>query len=116
LWPTAARTTLRRGSHEDARRGAARLAWPLWLLSVGLLAAGAWLGTADPDLGGWLELLVGLAFATVGGLLGSRRPANPIGWLFAGWGAVMALDVFTQAYVRRGLAGPCRVPAGWPGR
>ena len=97
-------------------RGAARLAWPLWLLSVGLLAAGAWLGTADPDLGGWLELLVGLAFATVGGLLGSRRPANPIGWLFAGWGAVMALDVFTQAYVRRGLAGPCRVPAGWPGR
>jgi hypothetical protein len=84
-------------------RGAERLAWPLWMLSVGLLVAAVSLGAAELDLGGWLELLVGLAFATVGGLLGSRRPANPIGWLFAGWGAVMALDVFTQNYVRRGL-------------
>ncbi len=94
-------------------RGAERLAWPLWMLSVGLLVAAVSLGAAELDLGSWLELLVGLAFATVGGLLGSRRPANPIGWLFAGWGAVMALDVFTQNYVRHGLVDhPGSLPGG----
>jgi hypothetical protein len=94
-------------------RGVERLALPLWTLSAGLVVAGVWLGAAGLDLGSWLELLVGLAFATTGALLGWRRPHNPIGWLFAGWGAVMALDLFTQSYVRRGLVDhPGSLPGG----
>ncbi|MGH8929646.1 MAG: hypothetical protein ACRDZO_03150 [Egibacteraceae bacterium] len=47
--------------------------------------------------------MVGIPFVTFGAFLGGRRPQNPIGWLFAGWGTVMAAMAFAMSYVQRGL-------------
>jgi len=82
-------------------RTARRLAWGLWILSIGsilsvfayaifgpptdLLASGA--GATD-----WIATVLFItAFATVGALVASRRPANPIGWLLIVTGLCYAL-------------------------
>ena len=93
-------------------RAAVRLAWGLWGLAAVLLAAamvlGPWL------LAGYVgfQVVLSLAFATVGAFLGGRRPGNPVGWLLLGWGLVMAFSAFTGAYVERGLV---RDPGSLPG-
>jgi hypothetical protein len=93
-------------------RAAVRLAWGLWGLALGLIAAAM-------ALGPWLVLgyvgvqcLLSLAFLTVGAFLGGRRPGNAVGWLLLGWGMVMAFSAFTGAYVERGLV---RDPGSLPG-
>jgi hypothetical protein len=49
----------------------------------------------------------------VGFVLASRRPANPIGWLFLTAGLVLALDGFGTQYGLRALvAAPGSLPAG----
>jgi len=60
------------------------LAALLWIrpLTLGLLATGAGAAVAFP-----------LGFATIGLVLGLRRPANPIGWLYAASGLVWALVI-----------------------
>ena len=95
-----------------ARRSrAGRLAWGIWAVSVGLVVAAAVIGPAaflepDPDFfGNALMAAVGLAFATVGAFLASRRPDNPIGWLFAAWGLVMNVMVFATSYTVPGGSG-----------
>jgi MFS family permease len=79
-------------------RVARRLAWALWLLALGLLAAGV--AIAVPDLAAPSEELgVVLAFGAVGALLfgpvgaflAARRPRNPVGWLLAGYGLLFLL-------------------------
>ena len=93
-------------------RAAVRLAWGLWGLAAVLLAAamvlGPWL------LAGYVgfQVVLSLAFATVGAFVGGRRPGNPVGWLLLGWGLVMAFSAFTGAYVERGLV---RDPGSLPG-
>jgi len=76
-----------------------RLAWSLWALAVGLAVTSlgflALNGTTErPDAIGspTFDALFGVAFllfSTVGALIASRQPRNPIGWLFllAGVGA-----------------------------
>lgn len=84
------------------------LAWGLWGVSLALvvaaaaLAPAAFFGLFGParnagDFGGVIAL-VGLAFASVGAVLGARRPRNPIGWLFLAWGLVMSHIAFTASY------------------
>jgi hypothetical protein len=94
------------------RRAAVGLAWGLWGLAAGLLAAasvlGPWLLLCDVGV----QALLSLAFLTVGAFLAGRRPANPVGWLLLGWGLVMAFSAFTGAYVERGLV---RDPGSVPG-
>jgi hypothetical protein len=93
-------------------RAAVRLAWGLWGLAAVLLAAAMVLGP-------WLllgyvgfQVVLSLAFITVGAFLSGRRPSNPVGWLLLGWGMVMAFSAFVGAYVERGLV---RDPGSLPG-
>jgi hypothetical protein len=71
------------------------LAWSLWLATFGccaggLLAALAWVRPLTLQLlvgGAGAALAFPLGYATVGLVLGLRRPVNPIGWLYGprGW-------------------------------
>jgi hypothetical protein len=89
------------------------LAWALWLLALGGLAALLWLGwllrAADrPDLSalqvGYLPAaLATLAAATIGALLVGRQPRHPVGWLLAGMALGLDLDGLAQAYAEYGL-------------
>jgi hypothetical protein len=77
------------------------LAWSLWLATLaccagGLLAALLWIRPLTPGLlatGAGAALAFPLGYATVGLVLGLRRPANPIGWLYAASGLVWALII-----------------------
>ena len=72
------------------------LAWSLWLATFGCCAGGllVTLGLTRPLTIGVLAegaafaLAFPLGFATVGLLVTLRRPANPIGWLYAAAGLV----------------------------
>jgi hypothetical protein len=93
-------------------RAAVRLAWGLWGLAAALLAAAMVLGPwLLPGYVGF-QVVLSLAFVTVGAFLGGRRPANPVGWLLLAWGMVMAFSAFVGAYVERGLL---RDPGSLPG-
>ena len=94
-------------------RAAVRLAWGLWGLALGLMAAGFAVNpvlalTGEPGL----LIPLSLVFVTTGAFLAGRRPANPVGWLLLGWGMVMAFGTFTTAYVDKGLV---RDPGSLPG-
>jgi hypothetical protein len=50
--------------------------------------------------------------ATVGALLGSRRPAHPVGWLLLGLGLLVVVNVIVSGYVGYGVvARPGALPA-----
>jgi hypothetical protein len=77
------------------------LAWALWLVTFGCCAGGLVVALAlvRPLTIGMLAqgaafaLAFPLGFATVGLLLTLRRPANPIGWLYAGAGLAWSWDI-----------------------
>jgi signal transduction histidine kinase len=96
--------------------GTARwLAGGLLVLTVAALTVSAVFGVAAGDLMdafAFAPLL--LAFAIVGVIVASHRPANPIGWLFLAEGLGFALGVATDTYAmyatRAGAAPP---PVAW---
>jgi hypothetical protein len=103
-------------------RSAARLAWSLCAAVLTLLALTlllALLGWSAPLPRGWVPWqgiaiqCVGLAGAPIlGGLVASRRPANPYGWLWLGFSLGVTLAVFAQAYAAYSLvAQPGSLPA-----
>jgi hypothetical protein len=75
------------------------LAWSLWLVTFGCCAAGLvveLVGTRPLTAAGLVEgaafaLSFPLGYASVGLVLTLRRPANPIGWLFAASGLLWSL-------------------------
>ncbi|MBD0338548.1 MAG: hypothetical protein ICV67_04580 [Thermoleophilia bacterium] len=80
------------------------LAWALWALAVGALAFtmayGAPQTTDEPE---HIPVLVAfgvflLAFATVGALVASARPRNPIGWIMCGAAIAYALGGIGAAF------------------
>src|SRR5215212_9292776 len=95
-----------------SRRTAAWLAWSVCAVCVVLIALALWLDfltTEDVNvivppaerLGLSLSVLTGVlsvAFPTVGALIASRLPANPIGWIFCGVGLLYIVQRFTTAY------------------
>jgi signal transduction histidine kinase len=97
------------------------LAGGLLLLTVAALAVSAGFGVAAGalmDAFAFTPLL--LAFAVVGAIVASHRPANPIGWLFLAEGLGFALGVATDTYAtyatRAGTAAPPSVAwAVWLG-
>src|SRR6266568_3201446 len=98
------------GMSVGARKGTSLTAWSLSGLAVALFAGFAVLSAAGssargPRVGA-VEVLVFvlfLAYAAVGALVASRRPANPIGWLFLCQGLLFELTAFSLGYVKHGL-------------
>jgi hypothetical protein len=95
-----------------SHRTAAWLAWSLWAVCAAFVALALLLDFLTGDvpllagerllrLGPGLAVLTGvlsLAYPTVGALIASRLPANPIGWIFCGVGILYGVRRFTGAY------------------
>ncbi len=86
-------------------RAASRLAWSVWMLSVALAALGALLlianrSVADPVSSPYATnaVVAALGFSTVGALVASCRPENPIGWLLTVAGLLFGLTAFASEY------------------
>ena len=94
-------------------RTASWLAWCLWLLCISLisfallfyfLASPTPATDTPPALTAFLSAL-SLAFPTVGALVASRRPENPIGWIFCGAGLLYGVQAFASGYANYALPG-----------
>jgi hypothetical protein len=74
-----------------------RLAWSLWLVTIGccaaFLAVTLVLWPLTLAVVAVFSLVFVLGYATVGLVVTLRRPANPIGWLYAAVGLIAALTV-----------------------
>jgi hypothetical protein len=85
------------------------VAWSLWLITCGLCAAGLVitlivtrpLTLAVLAEGAVFALVFPLGSATIGLVLSLRRPANPIGWLFAASGLVWSLTIPFDPWVNQ---------------
>ncbi len=89
------------------------LAWGTWALCLGLTVLALVL---DPTQAA--DELAFLAFPTVGALVASRRPENPIGWLFCALGLPLGVERIAKAYATDALiahpgAGPGAEVAAW---
>ena len=111
-----------------SRGTAAWLAWLLWALTVLLVVLTVVFGFLYPlpenrtegAAGAIISLLVIGSFSTVGATISSRRPENPIGWIFCTMGLAFVLAVFLGNYGEYGLVvAPGSLPgattAAWTG-
>ena len=107
-----------------SRHTAAWLAWSLCAVCVVLISLALLLDFAtenvtypwgklrpDPSLA-VLTGVLSLAYPTVGALIVSRLPSNPIGWLFCGVGLLFAARRFTVAYADYALLENSALPGG----
>jgi len=79
-------------------------AWSIWAVTVAVAMTGLVFTRLHPlpagqagltgSPAGVLAVAFNGSFATVGALLGWKRPANPIGWLLAGTGLAYAIGAF----------------------
>src|SRR5947209_8627018 len=107
-------------------RTAVRLAWALWALTVVVLVPGVvlWAVSGFPPppgsesvmgAGGTFLILTWmltyLMFASIGGIIASRRPHNPIGWLCSAAGLMMAVSMLASEYASSVVLGGVGVPA-----
>jgi signal transduction histidine kinase len=97
-------------------RSARRLAWSLWLVAFSLLVATVVLDVLRPDKEDPLFLVIIVAmtmgYATVGALVASRHPGNPIGWLFLVTGIGLVLAGVAENYAIRALSPTSSLPLG----
>ena len=104
-------------------RTAIRLAWSLWGACVVLITLALLLDFATPAsnlpragerAAPFLAVLMGLlslAYPTVGALIASRLPTNPIGWIFCGAGLLYETQRLCISYADYALI----ESFGWPG-
>ncbi len=99
-----------------------KLAWSIGGSSIVLMLGAAFFMVLDrntnlpadhqlwtvPDV---LDLVTNLAVPLLGLVLATRRPRNPIGWLFLTAGASLALSAFAQGYTTHAVL---VVHAAWP--
>jgi uncharacterized membrane protein YhdT len=101
-------------------RAATHLAWALCALSLALTALSLLLlvlNLSHPNThiyAPWLDNTVTTVFfSTVGALVASRRPENPVGWLLCLYGLVITISHFSAQYaIYALLAQPNLLPAG----
>jgi hypothetical protein len=105
------------------RRWSGVVAWAVWALTMLGLAVAAWLDHLQRQAGSpetaWLLqpasiplLVAAVSAATVGAVVGSRRPAHPVGWLLLGLGLLVVVNGVASGYVTYGLvARPGALPA-----
>jgi len=99
-------------------RHTSSLAWSLFALVLLNLVLGLLLWS--PEAGSYLLFaLIAGPFAVVGVLVASRRPRNPIGWLFLVFAVAAAIAAFADRYASYALVEhPGSLPAGewvaWP--
>jgi hypothetical protein len=93
-------------------RATAWLAWSLLALVLLILALGLILWS--PDAGFFLTFaLIAALFAVVGALVASRRPRNPIGWLFLAFAVVAVFVASADQYAVYALVEhPGSLPGG----
>jgi hypothetical protein len=96
------------------------LAWLLWLATMACCAAGlvVTLFVTRPLTAGVLlsgaafALAFPLGYATIGLVMTLRRPANPIGWLFAAsglvWSVTVPFDPWVDQLIPPATRCPCR--------
>src|SRR5215208_2476613 len=127
-----------RGVGRMSRRTAAWLAWSLCALCVVLMGLALLLSFlagelsevchgAEPEVCrsvfpqlhldkdqvfALLAAVLSLAYPTVGALIASRLPTNPIGWIFCGVGLLYAGQRFTEAYASYALRENLAFPGG----
>jgi len=85
-------------------RGAAFLAWSLWAISVAfavfgvlfLYLNGSFEHVLDESLG--VDVVIAIAFPTVGAIIASRRPGNWVGWIFCAIGLSGGASIFFSEY------------------
>ena len=88
-----------------SKRTATWLAWSMWALSLVLTALSLYLLMLSLSHAGvhiyvnWLfDTLLAIGFLTVGAIVASRRPENPISWLFCIIGLLFAVGHFCGEY------------------
>ena len=87
-----------------SRRNAARLAWALCALTMTLIVCAVALAFLNESDAYSVLLPLGLTLGSVvGGLIASRRSANPIGWFFLGSAGCLALAEVAAGYATYGL-------------
>lgn len=90
--------------------------WIVWLVTIVITVAEAvlaYLNNPSGFLGEGFYALVMLAFASVGALVASRRPENPIGWLVLGGTCLISLGGMALEYsVYTLLTAPHALPSG----
>ena len=100
-------------------RSATWLAWVLWAITLVLTALSLLLvilnlrspGTPVPNY--WLGNALVVIDATIGAIVASRRPENPIGWLLCLSGVAVSTSTFTSLYaIYALLARSGTLPAG----
>jgi len=93
------------------RRWTTWLAWSLWAVWVVLFVTLLFIGT-DPSRA-LVAVAATFAMVTVGALVASRRPANPIGWIFCALGLGFIVGGLSSEYATRALVdAPGSLPGG----
>src|SRR5918997_1458902 len=100
-------------------RGASWLAWTTWALSMALTVLSLWLlvlALSRPNVlvyPYWAEdTLLAVGYSTVGAVVASRRPGNPVGWVLCAIGLSWGAAHFSSEYATYALlAAPGPLPA-----
>ncbi|MGI9122842.1 MAG: hypothetical protein ACR2FR_08195, partial [Rubrobacter sp.] len=105
-------------------RTASRLAWSLWATSVALMALALLLEFVTYDALWFMSMdnqfpalavpivVLSLVYPTIGALIASRLPTNPIGWIFCIVGLLYSMKRFADAYSAYTAFGNIALPWG----
>src|SRR5919112_820251 len=110
----------RRGAGGMSSRATTWLAWSLCALSLALTALSLLLFILNLSYPNthlyepWLDnTLTAVFYPSVGAIVASRRPQNPVGWLLCLYGLVISISYFCAEYaIYALLAQPDSLPAG----